>query len=389
MTGRAREGVWAEWIDDRCREIHRAGQWRQVRPLTGAGPRTELASTGQAVVSFASNDYLGLSQHPAVKAAAIAAVERDGTGSGASRLVVGARPEHEELEGALADWRGTEAAVLFPTGYAANVGLLDLLGEPGVRICSDALNHASLIDGCRLAGARGADVQVYPHGDVECLGRQLAGAPRAVIVTDTVFSMDGDVAPLGALLEQAEEHDALLLVDDAHKVFELPELDGLAPSVRHRVVRVGTLSKTLGSLGGFVAGPRRLVELVVNRARPFVFTTASSPADTAAAHAALRVLRSDEGASLLRDLRARIDQLRPGHPTPILPVVVGAEDDAVALSAALLDAGLLVPAIRPPTVPPGTSRLRIALSALHTAGDVARLREALDAAGYPVAPTSA
>lgn len=369
-----RVDTWSEWIDEQCRVIRDAGQWREIRTLDGGAPNATLADTGRPIVSFASNDYLGLSQHPAVKAAAVAAIEQDGTGAGSSRLVVGARPIHEQLERRLAEWRGTEAALLFPTGYAANTGLLAVLGAPGVRVCSDALNHASLIDGCRMAAARGADVRVYPHRDMEALAQALDGASRAVIVTDTVFSMDGDIAPIAALRELADQHDALLVVDDAHKVFPVADLDD--ESDRH-VVRVGTLSKTLGSLGGFVASSRQLVELLVNRARPFIFTTALSPADAAAASTALGIVGSDDGARRLRTLRARIDQLRPDHPTPIVPLVIGEERDAVEVSSRLLDAGLLVPAIRPPTVPRGTSRLRIALSALHAESDVTRLRDAL------------
>jgi 8-amino-7-oxononanoate synthase len=372
-----RVDTWAEWIDDQCRVIRDAGQWREIRTLDIHGVDATLTATNRSVTSFASNDYLGLTQHPTVKAAAIAAIERFGTGAGASRLVVGSRPVHDALEARVAAWRDTEAAVVFPTGYAANTGLLAVLGERGVRICSDELNHASLIDGCRMARGRGADVRIYPHLDVEAVDASLRGADRSIVVTDTVFSMDGDVAPVTALGEVCRRHGALLVVDDAHKVFSIAGLDDGA--LGDVVVRVGTLSKTLGALGGFVAGPRGLVDLLVNRARPFIFTTAPSPADAAAAAAALDVLQSPEGRLLVDTLRARIDQLRLGHPTPIIPVLIGDERAALDASARLLERGMLVPAIRPPTVAPGTSRLRIALSAAHTSDQVGALAIALDA----------
>ena len=370
-----RVDTWAEWIDDQSAIIRAAGQWREIRTLDDVRPEGVLWASGTPVVSFASNDYLGLTHHPKVKAAAIAAIETWGTGAGASRLVVGSRPVHDELETRLAAWRGTEAAVLFPTGYAANIGLLATLGGNGVRICSDELNHASLIDGCRLAAQRGADVRVYPHSDVDAVDDALTGSERALVVTDTVFSMDGDVAEVAALADVCRRHGALLVVDDAHKVFHVADLDdGAFADV---VVRVGTLSKTLGALGGFVAGTRALVDLLVNRARSFIFTTAPSPADMAATLAAVDVVDSDEGDALLTILRRHVEHVRPGHPTPIVPVVIGDEQAALDASARLLTDGLLVPAIRPPTVAPGTSRLRIALSAAHTDAQVTALIDAL------------
>jgi 8-amino-7-oxononanoate synthase len=367
--------TWADWVDEQCRVIDEAGRWRSPSTFDAAGPVGIVESVEMPVVSFASNDYLGLTQHPAVKAAAIDAVDRWGTGSGASRLVVGTRPVHHDLERQLADWRGTEAALVFSTGYAANTGLLATLGGPGTLICSDELNHASIIDGCAMARGRGAEVCVYPHGDLDLLGQRLGALEpdrRAVVVTDTVFSMDGDEARLDDLAALCRRHRALLVLDDAHAVFPIDaDLDGA------ELVRVGTLSKTLGAMGGFIAASTRLVELLVNRARPFIFTTAPTPADTAAAAAALAVVRSDEGDRLRAKLRRHIDAVQPGHPSPIIPIIVGREDAAVAASRRLLDRGLLVPAIRPPTVAPGTSRLRVALSASHTDEQVAGLAAAL------------
>jgi 8-amino-7-oxononanoate synthase len=338
-----------------------------VRALEGGGPAHGL--DGRTVTSFASNDYLGLSQHPAVVAAAHAALDRDGAGSGSARLIVGGRPVHDDLETELADWKGQERAVLFPTGFAANLGALSVLGGPGVTICSDELNHASIIDGTRLAKAR---VRIFRHGHLDELAAILAEVDRAIVVSDTVFSMDGDIADVEALAACCAGHDALLVLDEAHAV--------LGPEVPDRpaeILRVGTLSKTLGALGGFVAGPAPLVDLLVNRARSFIFTTAPTPADTAAALAALRILRSAEGEALVARLRHHVDRVRPGHPSPIVPIVLGDEELALAAAAKLLDQGLLVPAIRPPTVAPGTSRLRVTLSAAHTDEDVDRLLAAL------------
>jgi len=332
------------------------------------------------VVSFASNDYLGLTRHPAVVAAAHEALDRWGTGSGAARLVAGSRAVHGELEAELAEWKGAERVALFPTGYAANLGVLAALAGPGMHILSDELNHASIVDACRVARARGAEVVVFPHGDLDAAGSSLRRATeaggRSIVVSDSVFSMDGDVAAVAELVDLCARERALLVLDEAHAV--------LGPDPHYGpldLLRVGTLSKALGSLGGFVAGPAPLVELIVNRARPYIFTTASPPAVAAAALAALRVVRSPEGERLRQRLRQRVDQLVGGHPSPIVAFVVGDEAAAMGASAQLLAYGILVPAIRPPTVAPGTSRLRVALSAAHTDEHVDRLRAALAAVG--------
>ena len=362
--------TWAEWVDRECEAIRLAGQWRACRELDAAGPEGVLTADRRRVVSFASNDYLGLTQHPAVIAAAHEAIDRWGAGSGAARLIVGSRPIHAELEAELAAWKGAARAVLFPTGFATNLGVLTTFGGAGTLVCSDELNHASIVDGCRLSRA---EVAVYRHRDVEHLEKLLADrAGRAVVVTDTVFSMDGDVAPIEELAEVCARHAALLVLDEAHAVLgPEPDLDGVD------VLRVGTLSKTLGALGGFVAGPAPFIDLVVNRARSFIFTTASTPADAAAARAALGVVRSVDGDELRTRLRRHVEALAPGHPSPIIPIVLGDEEAALDASARLLEQGLLVPAIRPPTVAPGTSRLRVALSAAHTEEQVARLARAL------------
>ena len=365
---------WRDWVAGESGRVRDAGRWRAPRDLDAVGPVGTLAPGGDPVVSFASNDYLGLTRHPAVVAAAHAALDRWGAGAGSARLIVGSRPVHSDLERALAEWRRTEAAVLFPTGFAANLGVLTTFGGPDVLVCSDALNHASIIDGCRLARA---EVTVYRHADPEHVDHLLAEVPgrRAVVVSDTVFSMDGDVAPVEALADVCARRGALLVLDDAHAVLGPdPDLHGVD------VLRVGTLSKALGALGGFVAGPRAFTDLVVNRARSYIFTTASTPADTAAALAAVGVVRSPEGDALRARLRANVERLRPGHPSPIVPVVVGDEAATVRVADALLAHGILAPAIRPPTVAPGTSRLRVALSAAHTPDQVDALVAALAAA---------
>jgi 8-amino-7-oxononanoate synthase len=394
------DNTWDARIRASLDRIVDEGRWRSPREFDALGPAGMLE--GGPVVSFASNDYLGLSAHPAVVAAAQSALTRWGAGSGASRLVTGSRPIHSELERELAAWKGTEAAVCFPTGFAANLGVLSTLGGPGVRILSDELNHASIIDGCRLSRST---LSVYRHRDMGHLAELLADPHTAanpmptIVVTDSVFSMDGDIAPLDDLVTLCQRHNALLILDEAHAVLgpnlpTAPRRDkggGMGGQGREgvhgvhggTVMRVGTLSKTLGSLGGFVAASRDIVDLIVNRARSYIFSTAPTPADAAAALAALRIVRSAEGAALTGRLAALIERVTeagfapPGHPSPIIPIVLGSELAALNASAALLHEGLWVPAIRPPTVPVGTSRLRVTLSAAHTDEDVTRLLQAL------------
>lgn len=359
---------WADWVAAEAAGIRAAGRWRELRTLDGGGPQFRLGD-GRPVVSFASNDYLGLSQHHAVIDAARDALERWGTGAGASRLIVGGRPPHTALEAALAAWRGTEGALVLPSGYQANLAAVTTFGA-GARIVSDELNHASIIDAARLAKA---EVVVYRHGDVDHARDLVRAAPgRAVVVSDSVFSMDGDVAPVRALSDMCARHRALLILDDAHAV-----LDVEAPSPDADCLRVGTLSKALGSQGGYLAGPQSWIELLINRARPFIFTTALAPVSASAALAAVEVCRSPEGEALRGALRRHVEVIRREHPSPIVPVVLGGEERASAAAAHLLGEGLLVPAIRPPTVAPGTCRLRVTLSAVHAPADVCRLARML------------
>ena len=370
-------GGFDAWASEQLAGIRAADQWREVRTFDARGPVGRLA--GREVISFASNDYLGLSCHPDVIGAAHAALDRWGAGATASRLIVGSRPVHAELEAELSDWKQTERALVFATGYAANLGVLSCFGGPDCLIVSDELNHASIIDGCRLSRS---PVAVARHNDIDHIDRLLGAAsvPRSMVVSDAVFSMDGDEADVAALGECCARRGALLVIDEAHSVFG-PSLTPLAERERLRMLRVVTLSKALGSLGGAVCGPGPLVDLLVNRARPFIFSTGLAPADAAAALEAIRISRNSEGASLIARLRRLTDRLRPGHPSPIVPIIVGAESRAVRVAEALLDEGLLVPAIRPPTVPAGTSRLRVALSAAHTDDMLDRLVGALATAG--------
>jgi 8-amino-7-oxononanoate synthase len=363
--------TWLDWAQDEARALRRAGRWRTVRDLDGRGPRGTLAD-GRPVVSFASNDYLGLTNHPAVIAAAQEAAGRWGAGAGSARLVAGSRPVHSRLESALAEWKGVEQALLFSSGFAANLGVLSALAGPDVLVCSDERNHASIIDGCRLARAR---VAVYRHTDLDHLEQLLTGGRRAIAISETVFSMDGDAAPVAELAGVCRRRGALLVLDEAHGVL------GPCADPSGDVLLVGTLSKALGSVGGFVAGPAPYVELLRNRARSFIFTTALPPADCAAALAALRVVRSAEGEALRGRLRRHLEVVAPGSGAPIVPLVLGDEGRTLEASEWLLAGGLLVPAIRPPTVAPGSCRLRVTLSAAHSDEEVSRLVAALDTLG--------
>ena len=387
-------GWFDEAVTRRSEQIREQGRWRSIRSLRTGGTTTTVTASGEPVIQFASNDYLGLSMHPAVAGAAQAAAREAGFGSGASRLIVGSRPEHDALEDALAHWKRPgspdSAALVFPTGYAANLGTLGAVaaaagvgggttgGEVPV-IFSDELNHASIIDGTRLARL---PVEVYPHLDLGDLEKRLVarGGKPSVVVSDVVFSMDGDVADIAGLSGLCATHDALLVLDVAHDVFDAASATDPAASV----LLVGTLSKSLGSLGGYVVASSATIDLALNTARPFIFSTATPPPVAAAALAAVRIECSTEGRRLRARLRDNIDHLRPGHPSPIIPVMVGDDTEAMQVTDSLLDRGLLVPAVRPPTVPPGTARLRVALSALHTRSQLDQLAEALSALGHPV-----
>jgi 8-amino-7-oxononanoate synthase len=368
---------WSQWAECEAEQLQRALRWRTTHAFDARG--THGHYQGREVISFCSNDYLGLSQHPAVCHAAREAIERFGTGAGASRFVSGTRSLHLELETQIAAWKQADCATLFPTGFAANLGVLSVFGGPQTLILSDELNHASIVDGCRLAKGR---TVIYRHRDLEHVAQLLSShRGRSLVVSDAVFSMDGTLAPVAELSELCEQHAALLILDEAHSVLG-PHLHPAAPWL----LRVGTLSKTLGAMGGWVAGPRPFIELLVNRARTLIFTTATSPADTAAALAALQVYRSSEGEELRQQLRRAIDSIAPRNPSPIVPIILGSERAALVAAEHMLSHGLLVPAIRPPTVPEGTARLRIALSAAHTPAMLQQLQRALHELGSSARP---
>jgi 8-amino-7-oxononanoate synthase len=343
---------------------------------------------GRKLVNFGSNDYLGLAG-TILCSAVTEAINQYGWGSGASPLINGHGELHARLESELARFEGTEAALLFPTGYAANLGTVAALVGNGDVIFSDAKNHASLIDGCRLSAAR---IVVYPHRDVGYLEKMLQQASRfrrRLIVTDGLFSMDGDFAPLTELADLAEQYESMLLVDEAHGTGVFGHSGrGIVEhfAVENRVhVRIGTLSKALGSIGGFVAGPRSLIEWLINRARPYVFSTAPPEAVAAAGLRALEIVRSEphrrqrllETSAKLRQELAKDGWQVGDSPSQIVPVLIGSPDTTMRLSLALRDRGLFVPGIRPPSVPEGESLLRISVLFTHTDEQLERLVGAL------------
>lgn len=375
-----------------------AGLHRELRVLERADGRTALWQ-GRELLNFASNNYLGLTSHPRLIEAAQRAARERGTGGGASRLVSGSTAPCQELEAALAAFQGTEAALVFPTGYMAAIGTITALASGGRAILMDKLNHASLIDGGRLAEriAPGAALRVYPHGNSEKLRRLLERTRDrqgggALIVTDAVFSMDGDLADLGSICALAAEFSATVMIDEAHGTGVFGARGRGAAEhlgLHERVdVHMGTLSKALGGLGGYVASSRALIEHLINTARTFVYTTALPPPVVAAGIAALEVVRSEEGAALREKLRASAQRLRRGlealgldtgrSASQIVPVILGENERVLRAAEALLEAGLLVGAIRPPTVPAGSARLRLSVTAAHEPQDIDRLLEGLD-----------
>jgi 8-amino-7-oxononanoate synthase len=367
-------------IEERLREIRARGLYRRMRVVSGPqGPRVLL--DGQPVLLLCSNNYLGLADHPQVREAAAEAAMRYGAGSGASRLVSGNMTIHRRLEEQLAEFKRSEACLLFGSGYLANVGVVSALARQGDVVFSDRLNHASIVDGCRLARA---ETFVYEHGDVERLewGLRQAGGRGSLIVTDGVFSMDGDLAPLEEIVELAQRFDARVMVDEAHAT------GTVGPGGRGSVADaglesevdlvLGTLGKALGSYGAYVCCDGAIAKYLVNTARTLIFSTALPPPSAAAALAALELLRSSprrverlqrNGEVLRSALQAGGVTTDPSE-THIVPVVVGEPKAAVAASERLLEQGIFAQAIRPPTVPPGSSRLRLAAMASHAASEL-------------------
>lgn len=379
-------------FEQHLQKLHDQHLLRRLRTIASAtGPTVILDN--REVILLSSNNYLGLATHPTVVEAAVAATRQYGAGSGAARLVCGTLPPHETLETALAQFKGTAAALTFAAGYLANISVIPaLIGKDGL-ILADRLCHASLIDGCRLSGAT---FRVYRHRDMNHLEQLLArraSAKPTLIVTDGIFSMDGDIAPLADIAILAERYDATVYVDDAHGTgilgrtgrgtLELCEVESRLP------YHMGTLSKALGSAGGYVAGSAAFIAYLVNTCRAFTYTTAPPPATAAAATAALRVIeREPERRARLWQNRERLAQglSRLGfHLTdsasPILPILVGDPDRAMTLAHTLLTHGVYAPAIRPPTVPPATSRIRLTITAEHTAEHIDNALAALEQAG--------
>jgi 8-amino-7-oxononanoate synthase len=382
-------------LEGRLREREQAGLRRDLRPVDSVAARARMAADpggdpptfGEERLVLAANNYLGLAGDERVAEAAARAASEVGTGAGASRLVVGDTRTHRSLERRLADEKGTDRALAFSSGYATNVGTITAL-DPDV-VFSDELNHASIVDGVRLSGA---DVEVYDHCDAAALASAMARRAETadpeeswLVVTDSVFSMDGDVAPLSAVCDAAAEFGARVMVDEAHAT---GVYDGGVVGERgltDRVdVQLGTLSKALGAQGGFVAGSEALVEHLLNAARSFVFSTGLAPPAAAAAERAL-----DLAPERREPLWRNVERLRDGleslgyevwGDTHVLPVVVGDREDALALEERLETAGVVAPAIRPPTVPEGTSRIRLAPQATHTRADVDRCLSAFEAA---------
>ena len=370
-----------DWLDTEREALEQVGLLRHLRTVMSA-PTGTINLDGRDVVLLGSNNYLGLSTHPKVIAAAVEATRTFGTGASGSRLISGNSELYTTLEANLAEAKGTEAALVFSSGYAANTSVIPVLAGEGDLILSDALNHASIIDGCRLSRAT---KKVYQHCDVEHLKTLLSESPafrRRLIVTDGVFSMDGDIAPLSDICDLAADHESMVLVDDAHGFGVLGKNGG--GTVAHfglqgkGVIQMGTLSKAVGALGGYIAGSRALIELLINRARDFIFTTGLPPTTLAAANTALDLIRSTPNlrerlfshAKCLKTALIDLGYTLLPSETQILPVVVGSPQRATRVAESLLAERVFAPAIRPPAVPSGTSRLRLTVMATHTETEI-------------------
>jgi 8-amino-7-oxononanoate synthase len=374
-------------IDAVLEELRAAGLFRELRVIESAqGSKVRL--DGREVLLLCSNDYLGLAGDPRLRAAAADAAEQWGAGAGASRLVSGNMALHARVEEELAAFKGTEACVLFGSGFLANTGVIAALAPAGGVVLSDELNHASIVDGCRLARA---ETVVYPHADLDALADALHThrGRESVIVTDAVFSMDGDLAPLSGIVELARRHDARVVVDEAHATGVVgPTGRGLVAELGLEAevdVVVGTLGKALGSYGAFACCNARMAAFLVNRARTLIFSTALPPPSLGAALEGLRIVRDEPDivARLHRNARVLREGLgMPPEPMPIVPLIVGEPDAAMALCEAALRGGVFAQAIRPPTVPSGTSRLRLVAMASHREDDLRDAAHLLNATSF-------
>jgi len=381
-----------EWFGDEIRRIEKEGLLRGLVHIESShGNR--IVINGSEFINLSSNDYLGLSRHPDILKSAIDGLRRYGLGSGASRLLSGTYDSHLRLEERIADFKGTESALVFNTGYAANTGIIPAIAGNDTAIFSDELNHASIIDGMKLSRA---EKRIFRHRDMEHLEhllRQsvgLSGVKRRLIITDTVFSMDGDIAPLKEMVFLSRKYSAILMIDDAHATGVLGETGrgGLEyfGIVSDRVIQMGTMSKAIGCYGAFVAGSRDLIRFLINRARSFIYSTSLPPAIIEACIKAVEMVEADPGG-----LRKRLWQNRQrlyeglkglgyntmGSETQIIPVLTGGVEETLRLSRHLYKEGIFAPAIRPPTVPEGRCRIRFSMTALHTDEDIDRVIESL------------
>ena len=387
--------AFAAELNQRLAALREQGLHRELRRVDSAqGPRLEIG--GQSFLNFSSNDYLGLANHPALKTAAIKAVEKFGAGAGASRLICGSLAPFHELEAALAAFKQTEAALTFATGYAAALGTITSLAGKDDVIILDKLVHASIVDAARLSGAK---LRIFDHNDLNDLEDKLRWADESksaignrqsaiLIITESIFSMDGDAAPLREIVALKEKYGAWLMVDEAHAIGIIGKNGrGLADQlgVSDQIeIQMGTLGKALGASGGYICGQRALIDYLVNRARSFMFSTAPVPAAAAAAQAGIQLIQSAEGELRRDQLRQRTAEFKSaiGHrpsaiSSAIVPLILGDESKTVAAATTLRAQNIFVPAIRYPTVARGAARLRITLTAAHSAADVAILARAL------------
>jgi len=381
-----------EFINQELESLKESGLYRELRTIEKInGPH--IIIKGKELINFCSNDYLGLSQHLKIKEKAIEIIKDFGLGAGASRLISGHTIIHEELEKKIAKFKRREAAIVFPTGYMANLGVITSLVDEKDTVIIDRLNHASIIDACRLSRAK---LQVYPHKDVSTLKKILQRSTsyrRRLIITDSVFSMDGDLAPLPEMCKLAQKYQAMLMIDEAHAtgvigktgrgLEEYYEMEGKVDIV------MGTLSKALGSLGGFVAASNELIEYLRNKARSFIYTTALPPSICAASLAALEIIENQPEliSKLWQNIEFfshRLSSLVPCPSSAIIPILIGELDKTMEISNKLFDHGIFLSGIRPPTVPKGQCRLRLTITAAHSKEDLeclaSLLRELIPAA---------
>ena len=373
--------------------IKEAGLHRKLLPVS-SGSAPKIMVDGKEVIMLASNDYLGFCSHPEIKNKAQNAIKKWGAGSGAARLINGNLTLFDELEKRLAAFKKTEDALVFSTGYMANAGLLSALGTKENIIYSDELNHASIIDGCRLSRAT---IKIYPHKNVKTLEsflKQESGYQNRIIVTDGVFSMDGDIAPVPDLLLLAEKYDATLIIDDAHGTGAIGKsgkgtLEHFEMENSSRTIILGTMGKAMGSFGAFVAGTKELKEYLINKSRSFIFTTAMPPSVLAASIQALNIIGKNP--AIISELRENASYMRKGlrslgfntleSETQIMPVMIGSPADTVNMAKELFDKGLFIQAIRPPTVPKNSSRLRLTVMATHEKSDLEKALSILEKTG--------